>query len=72
MLQLISVDSWHFTQPELSLRWSDLHEIKSALTPVVLGNDHGQMLIKSALHSLVNVCQLFRCMGSLHNNVKNN
>ena len=29
MLQLISVDSRHFTRPELSLGWSDLHEIKS-------------------------------------------
>ncbi len=29
MLQLISVDSRHFTQSELSLRWSDLREIKS-------------------------------------------
>ncbi len=29
MLQLISVDSRFFTHPELSLRWSDLHEIKS-------------------------------------------
>ena len=29
MLQLISVDSRYFTRPELSLRWSDLHEIKS-------------------------------------------
>ncbi len=29
MLQLIIADSRHFTQPELSLRWSDLHEIKS-------------------------------------------
>ncbi len=29
MLQLTSVDSRHFTEPELSLRWSDLHEIKS-------------------------------------------
>ncbi len=28
MLQLISVDSRHFTQPQLSLQWSDLHEIK--------------------------------------------
>ena len=29
MLQLISFDSRHFIQPELSLGWSDLHEIKS-------------------------------------------
>ncbi len=29
MLQLISVDSRHFTQPELSLGGSDSHEIKS-------------------------------------------
>ena len=29
MRQLISADPRHFTQPELSLRWSDLHEIKS-------------------------------------------
>ena len=29
MLQLISDDSGHFTQPELSLQWSDSHEIKS-------------------------------------------
>ena len=28
MLQLISVDSRHFKQPELSLQWSDLHTIK--------------------------------------------
>ncbi len=29
MLQLISSDSRHFGQPELSLGWSNLHEIKS-------------------------------------------
>ncbi len=29
MLQFISVDSGHFTQPELSLQWSDSHEIKN-------------------------------------------
>ena len=30
MLQLIIADSRHFTQPELSVQWSDLiHEIKS-------------------------------------------
>ena len=29
MLQLITDDYGHFTQPELSLQWSDLHEIKS-------------------------------------------
>ncbi len=29
MLQLMIDDSGHFTQPERSLRWSDLHEIKS-------------------------------------------
>ncbi len=29
MLQLISDDSRHFTQAELSLRWSDLHAIKT-------------------------------------------
>ncbi len=42
MLQLISVDSRHFTQPGSGL----------ALTPVVIGKDHGHMLIKSAQHSL--------------------
>ncbi len=29
MLQLISVDSRDFARPELSLGWSDLHEIKN-------------------------------------------
>ncbi len=29
MLQLMYVDSGHFTQPELSLQWSDSQEIKS-------------------------------------------
>ena len=29
ILQLMTGDSGHFTQPELSVRWSDLHEIKS-------------------------------------------
>ncbi len=28
-LQLTGVDSWHFTQSEFSLGWSDLHEIKN-------------------------------------------
>ena len=55
MLQLITVDSRHFTQSELSLRWSDLHEIKSvAVTPLVIGKDHGHRLIESAHHSLIN------------------
>ena len=31
MLQLIYVDSWHFTQSYLSLGWSDLHEIKNII-----------------------------------------
>ena len=31
MLQLMTDDSGHFTQPELSLWWSDLHEIKSVI-----------------------------------------
>ncbi len=58
MLQLISADPWHFTQPELSLRWFDIHtSIKQgsglALTPAVIGKDHGHMLIKSAQHSLL-------------------
>ena len=30
MIQLISVDSRHFTKPEPSLWWSDLHEVKNA------------------------------------------
>ena len=33
MLELISSDSRHFTQPELSLGWSDLHEIKRVTRP---------------------------------------
>ena len=50
-----TVDSRHFTQPERSLRWSDLHEIKSvAVTPLVIGKDHGHLLIESAHHSLIN------------------
>ncbi len=31
MLQLIYVDSRHFTQSYLSLGWSDLHEIKNII-----------------------------------------
>ncbi len=30
-LQLTSIDSRHFTQSELSLGWSDLHEIKNVI-----------------------------------------
>ncbi len=29
MLQQNSVDSWHFTQLELSIGWSDLHKLKT-------------------------------------------
>ena len=49
MLQLMFVDFGHFTQPELSLRWSDLCGL--SLMPVVIRKDHRQMLIESALHS---------------------
>ncbi len=31
MLQLMSVDSRHFTQPDFSPQWSDLHEIEKML-----------------------------------------
>ena len=57
-LQLISVDSRHFTQSDLSLGWSDVHKIKlcgHALAPLVIGKDHGQFLIESALHSFDDV-----------------
>ncbi len=47
MLQFISVDSRHFTQSELSLGWSDLHE-----TPSVNEKDHGHLRVECALHSL--------------------
>ena len=46
MLQLMTDDSGHFTQPELSL-WL-------ALMPEVIIKDHGQMLIESAQHSWPN------------------
>ncbi len=43
MLQLISFDSRHFTQPELSIGWSDLHEIK-ALAFATRGHPHGDII----------------------------
>ncbi len=41
MLQLISVDTRYFTQPGCG----------HALAPLLIGKDHGQLLIESALHS---------------------
>ena len=52
MLQLISVDSGHFTQPEL---WQ--YQVKiwacSGTTSYIQMN-HRQLLIKSTLHSYIN------------------
>ncbi len=45
MLQTISVDSRHFTQPEQKV------PCEHALAPLVIRKDHGQLLIESALHS---------------------
>ncbi len=51
MLQFISVDSRHFTQTYLSLGWSDLHEIKSVITPLIHGKNHGHLWVEYDLHS---------------------
>ncbi len=40
MLQFISVDSGHFPQPELSLQWSDSHEIKRIMANLDLRMPH--------------------------------
>ncbi len=63
-LQLISVDSCHFTQPDLSLRWLDLHQTllemaySYALVPSIIGKDHGQILMECAHHS-------YTCAGDI-------
>ena len=56
MLQLISVDSRHFTEPRLwkyQLRMGSTAPVTlpQHLAPLVIEKDHGQLLIKSALHS---------------------
>ncbi len=47
MLQLISVDSRHFTQPELSPRLSDLHK-KKTLVLAYLGRIRHVTFVKVA------------------------
>ena len=37
MLQFISIDSWHFTQPKFSLGWSDLHKITFSSVALMRG-----------------------------------
>ena len=48
MLQLNSVDSGHFTQLELSIGWSDLHEIKNKLGFVFRFKKEYVILVKVA------------------------
>ena len=60
MLQLMSVDSWHFTSL-MNVKYPTVPPIRKdhgqmlidghALAPLVIQKDHGQLLIESAQHT---------------------
>ncbi len=57
-LQLMTDDSGHFTQLELSLRWSDLHEIKGTTSIPVSCKDVGLHWCQQSLERMMGRCWL--------------